>query len=219
MPAETDFESVATNTRWRYPKGWNAKSVFSGIHFLAQRTETTSFMSDHWNLLADLLGTPNYAPRSKKATKSDSAAKTNSDLVAPPAEATTAPSDFPPESDTQPKESLSPPPSAEQPREKSMLQSSWDALASLFGVASEQPRQETEPQQSAPQTPAADSLQKSSRTRKPAETKPEPIGNSKAKRPQTKSMWDVATDDPQAKQEDQQVAEDSSSSGLTSTFG
>ncbi|MFO0411196.1 MAG: hypothetical protein ACK50R_06095, partial [Planctomycetota bacterium] len=61
MPAETDFESVATNTRWRYPKGWNAKSVFSGIHFLAQRTETTSFMSDHWNLLADLLGTPNYA--------------------------------------------------------------------------------------------------------------------------------------------------------------
>lgn len=176
-------------------------------------------MSDHWNLLADLLGTPNYAPRSKKATKSDSAAKTNSDLVAPAPEATTNASDFPLESDTQSKELLSSPPSAEQPREKSMLQSSWDALASLFGVAPEQTWQEAQPQQSARQTPVVDSLQKSPRTRKPGETKPEPVSNPKAKRTQTKSMWDVGNDGSQAKQEAQEVAEDSSSSGLTSTFG
>lgn len=41
--------------------------------FLPQQTEISSFMSDHWNVLADLLGTPNYAPRSKKVTKNDSA--------------------------------------------------------------------------------------------------------------------------------------------------
>ena len=174
-------------------------------------------MSDHWNLLADLLGTPNYAPRSKKATKGDSATKPNSELVAPAPEATASLSDLPHDSDAKPKESLSPPPSVEPPREKSMLQSSWDALASLFGVASEQPRQEAD-LQSASQTPAVSSPQKSSKTSKP-EPKPEPTSNPKAKRTQTKSMWDVATDDSQAKQEDQQVAEDSTSSGLTSTFG
>jgi len=154
-------------------------------------------MSDHWNLLADLLGTPNYAPRSKKATKGDSATKPNSELVAPAPEATASLSDLPHDSDDKPKESLSPPSSVEPPREKSMLQSSWDALASLFGVASEQPRQEAELEQSASQTPAVSSPQKSSKTSKPAESKPEPVSNPKAKRTQTKSMWDVATDDSQ----------------------
>lgn len=154
-------------------------------------------MSDHWNLLADLLGTPNYAPRSKKATKGDSATKPNSELVAPALEATDSSSDLPIESDDKPKESLSPPSSVEPPREKSMLQSSWDALASLFGVASEQPRQEAELQQPASQTPSVSSPQKSSKTSKPAESKFEPISNPKAKRTQTKSMWDVATDDSQ----------------------
>lgn len=174
-------------------------------------------MSDHWNLLADLLGTPNYAPRSKKATKGDSASKTNNELVAPTPEAKTASTDLPIESDAKTKESLSPPPSVEPPREKSMLQSSWDALASLFGVASEQPRQEAELQQPAEKTSAVAPPQKSSTTRKPAETKPEPISNPKAKRTQTKSMWDVATEDSQIKQEVQQVSEDSSTSGLKST--
>ncbi|MFM7929712.1 MAG: hypothetical protein ACKO9Q_18565, partial [Pirellula sp.] len=98
-----------------------------------------------------------------------------------------------------------------------MLQSSWDALASLFGVASEQPRQEAELQQPAEKTSAVAPPQKSSTTRKPAETKPEPISNPKAKRTQTKSMWDVATEDSQIKQEVQQVSEDSSASGLKST--
>jgi len=176
-------------------------------------------MSDHWNLLADLLGTPNYAPRSKKATKGDTATKNNSDLVATTPEATTLSSDLSIQSESQPTEPLIPPPPAEQPREKSMLQSSWDALASLFGVASEQPRQDAEPQQSAPQSPATASPQKPSRTRKPAESKPEPIGTPKAKRTQTKSMWDVAAEEPQTKQEAQHATDAPPSSGMTSSFG
>ncbi|MEK0427085.1 MAG: hypothetical protein RJB11_3176, partial [Planctomycetota bacterium] len=64
----------------------------------------------------------------------------------------------------------------EPPREKSMLQSSWDALASLFGVASEQPRQDTKP---------AENPTKSTKS----ESHLESPGSAKPKRTPTKSMW------------------------------
>ncbi|MEI6527464.1 MAG: hypothetical protein WCP62_15650, partial [Planctomycetota bacterium] len=162
-------------------------------------------MSDHWNLLADLLGTPNYAPRSKKGAKSEPAAGQGSAMNP---EGTASPGAKP---DTKPSgpaaqnpvaqnpvagkhvasEQDSPKPSsvedslaaveksAKEPRERSMLQSSWDALASIFGVASDAPRQDAPREPIEPSEPEKinDSRDGSGR-------------GSKAKRTPTKSMWD-----------------------------
>lgn len=165
--------------------------------FLPQQTEISSFMSDHWNVLADLLGTPNYAPRSKKVTKNDSAGQNkleDSEPAPPRAKAIkeTLSNENPdkisqvastPEAPTS--EHSAHPQSVEPPREKSMLQSSWDALANLFGVASEQPRQDTKP---------AEHPTKSTKS----ESHLESPGSAKPKRPPTKSMWGRDEDAPSA---------------------
>lgn len=199
----------------------SASTVVIGTRSLAHRTETLSFMSDHWNLLADLLGTPNYAPRSKKASKNDATAKNQGEPVPPTPEGpipSADPQDLVDRSISEPTSPSSDAQTttAEQPREKSMLQSSWDALASLFGVASEQPREATKPQAPAQETPAPADPQRASRTRKPSEAKTESTGNPKPKRTSSKSMWDVSADDSSS---EKQSSENASENSPVSTFG
>lgn len=212
-----------------------------------------SHMSDHWNLLADLLGTPNYAPRSKKGTKSDSVSEPaapvkEAQLSKPveetpkaPAERKRAPSRKSAEKSaekvadkfgenvqafTQPidqpaqevevveqehQEVAREPLTQELPveqapakevKERSMLQSSWDALASLFGVANDN----TPVPQASPKQQSKDQASKSGKTE--ASVRPQ-----KSKRPSGKSsgksMWE-ASEQPEAeapKREDSQPVE------------
>ena len=93
-------------------------------------------MADHWNSLANLLGTPSLAPQNRKQD-SGSGSKPLPAPTAPPTpesidsaivEANTE-SDFSPASQATEHSSSSP------KAEKSRLRTSWDAVASFFGVA------------------------------------------------------------------------------------
>ncbi|MBU6172996.1 MAG: hypothetical protein KGQ60_04295, partial [Planctomycetes bacterium] len=81
-------------------------------------------MSDHWNSLANLLGTPSLAPQSKKQETS----KPRS-IESPPIDA--------------------PSPELESPKlkskEGSRLRSSWDAVTSFFGIQQPEPTTAPEP--------------------------------------------------------------------------
>lgn len=87
----------------------------------------TFSMSDHWNSIANLLGTPSLNPMSKK---SDGTAKTQK--PSPPVEQNSAPEIIPEPEATKPKP------------EQSRLRSSWDAVAQFFGVAAPEPVVEVE---------------------------------------------------------------------------
>ena len=82
-------------------------------------------MSDHWNSLANLLGTPSLSPQSKKSDKAKGAAESPAKGVAPPIEQV-APAPAP-------VEEL---PVSGKSKEPSRLRSSWDAVTSFFGIQS-----------------------------------------------------------------------------------
>jgi hypothetical protein len=157
-------------------------------------------MSDHWNLLADQLGTPNYAPRTKKNAKPENV----NDSQEPSKSASSAASDQV-SSDVPSATTPEPPrqPSVKETKERSILQSSWDALASLFGVSQNEPEQTH-----AVQPPVA----KNTRGSAPAHPAHEPnpnrddsddrlrrdAGPKSTTRKTSKSMWD----DPVGSQEE-----------------
>jgi len=114
-------------------------------------------MSDHWNLLADLLGTPNYAPRAKKGSKAEPSSAAEVGGPVEPAKSSDSGSgrqsdrsvvshsdSAEPELRQPVQEVREEVPAKEPVKERSMLQSSWDALAGLFGVTSE-PVRESQP--------------------------------------------------------------------------
>jgi hypothetical protein len=81
-------------------------------------------MSDHWNSLANLLGTPSLAPQSKKQETSKARSMETTPIDAPSPE---------PES---PKL---------KSKEGSRLRSSWDAVTSFFGIQQSEPMSAPEP--------------------------------------------------------------------------
>ncbi len=94
-------------------------------------------MSDHWNSLADLLGTPSIDPPQKKAAP---AKKVERETVRTPSEpliqsTVDAHASATPHSEVDESVSHSAPPQA-KPEQPSRLRSSWDTVARLFGVSS-----------------------------------------------------------------------------------
>jgi hypothetical protein len=95
-------------------------------------------MADHWNSLANLLGTPSLAPPKAKGEST----------TPPPTEPSppdVAPGNIPQPAATQSEEKQRPP-------EKSRLKSSWDAVAGFFGIA--QPETHSTPDAIEPTPPS-----------------------------------------------------------------
>ncbi|AMV33886.1 hypothetical protein VN12_17285 [Pirellula sp. SH-Sr6A] len=84
-------------------------------------------MSDHWNSLANMLGTPSLSPQSKKSERARGTTESPSKGVTPPIEQV-APAPVP-----VPVEEL---PVSGKAKEPSRLRSSWDAVTSFFGIQS-----------------------------------------------------------------------------------
>lgn len=159
------------------------------------RTENVSHMSDHWNLLADLLGTPNYAPRAKKGAKADPVVA--AEVTAPVEPVAKSDNDSNQESErtkagrltasdavrTSPTAEVQEEAVVKQPvKERSMLQSSWDALAGLFGVSNEptresQPASKPDTQETAPTTPHRGAKQKKSPAKSMWDKPQEPVAD------------------------------------------
>lgn len=99
-------------------------------------------MSDHWNLLADLLGTPNLGNRSKKSAKSEPAEPPTKPIESaekPKLEPAKTQQPSPTKAQDDRREDQPPAALAEPAKERSLIQNSWDALANLFGIANEPP--------------------------------------------------------------------------------
>ena len=118
-------------------------------------------MSDHWNSLANLLGTPNLAPRGKKNPEKSESTSSESDSAAIEAKRTPSnpPSDRKSEVEIQPNAQKFEDSEVEKAKieeaKPSLLKSSWDALAGLFGMSS--------PSQDFSQTPVSGELQEASK--------------------------------------------------------
>lgn len=123
-------------------------------------------MSDHWNSIANLLGTPSLSPVQKK---SDSAKPAKRAEAVEPVAADVAPV----EEDV---------PAAKPKAEGSRLRSSWDAVARLFGVASPEAAPETASSQDSKR--ASDATAGRSHADVPDIAKAAPVG--KKNKP---SMW------------------------------
>ena len=122
-------------------------------------------MSDHWNSLANLLGTPSLAPQKPKTESSVPVAAENPAVSSGDRDA-------------------SPEVASEKPKsEKSRLKTSWDTVANFFGVTTKEPEEVREPQ--AEESPAA----KAPTTPKAGTVSPKP-----ASRKGKPSMWESATD-------------------------
>lgn len=141
-----------------------------------KQEKRSSFMSDHWNSLANLLGTPSFPPQNRKSdggsNKKGAAASVSSEVAEPkPIEDLVEP----PTSAIEPEESVSAKP------EKSRLRSSWDAVASFFGVASSDAdaSEASEPS-------AAKAASPSEASRKTSSANPDPRAGGKKSKP---SMW------------------------------
>lgn len=83
-------------------------------------------MSDHWNSLANLLGTPSLSPQSRKTDKAKGAVETAAKPVPSDAPAS-SPSPAPPAPEAS---------TGSKSKEPSRLRSSWDAVTSFFGIQS-----------------------------------------------------------------------------------
>ena len=175
-------------------------------------------MSDHWNLLADLLGTPNLGNRSKKTAKTET--------TEPPAS---------PTSDTSPKAKRAQQQDAdlskegaaqssgvvpdskepglvqsEPPKERSMIQNSWDALANLFGISNDSSMESRTAPKETPvsKTPSQDAQahprKHQQSTRQSTREVSQDSSPSKAKR-QTSSMW-AAPEEPTVDRQNDPIA-------------
>jgi hypothetical protein len=91
--------------------------IFSTFTDLVRlRHKRTAYMSDHWNSLANLLGTPSLSPQTKKSTDGGGA---KAKEIAQPHEAI-APAET----------------NKSAAKEPSKLRSGWDAVTSFFGIQS-----------------------------------------------------------------------------------
>jgi hypothetical protein len=120
-------------------------------------------MSDHWNSIANLLKTPSLNPTTKKTDAPPKSTKTTAAV----------------ESVVRNEEPVAPP--VESPKSKpepSRLRSSWDAVATFFGVAA--PEQPSEPEPKAIASSESSGVSKSS------------VGGKKSK----PSMWGDIPDEP-----------------------
>lgn len=134
------------------------------------RRTVARFMSDHWNSLANLLGTPSLAPQKPKAESSPPAAMEHPLVPASIKE------------DAQ--ETVPEKPKAERSR----LKTSWDAVANFFGVTTKDAEETTEQSLAeipttlaAPPTKAGAGSKSDSGTTKPTGRKGKP------------SMWESVT--------------------------
>lgn len=91
-------------------------------------------MSDHWNSLANLLGTPSLSPQSRKSDKAKGAAETAAKPVSV---------EVPP-NPVEPAPAATDAPQASKSKEPSRLRSSWDAVTSFFGIQSGESAPEAE---------------------------------------------------------------------------
>lgn len=138
------------------------------IHPHRKQKDSRVFMSDHWNSLANLLGTPSLAPQKPKT-----------DPAAPLAAEPAATSDQP----------VVPEPAAVEkakPAEKSKLRSSWDAVANFFGMASQDSEAASVEPEAAPAPPTPRSQPKTDAGRARAanpSTPPAPVSKKKP------SLW------------------------------
>ena len=124
-------------------------------------------MSDHWNSIANLLKTPTLGPIAKKS---------NGPPKPPKAKALVEPS-------VQAEQPILPVPEPAKPKsEPSRLRSSWDAVATFFGVAA--------PEQ-APEAPAQQDTTSISKS----ETSPTTKSSSSGSRKTKPSMWSETIDD------------------------
>lgn len=135
-------------------------------------------MSDHWNSLANLLGTPSLAPQNRKTDLAGASKTPPAALNVEPAKSADANVNSGDEIDN-----------AEKPKqEKSRLKSSWDAVASFFGVAA--------PESAAPESMSGDVERTSSNdataegnSAKSASGKPPQASRQPAGKKSKPSMW------------------------------
>ena len=124
-------------------------------------------MSDHWNSIANLLKTPSLAPAIKKSEGPPKPPKATA-LV---------------EQSVDVEQPVSPGPEPAKPKsEPSRLRSSWDAVATFFGVAAPE---------HAPEAPA----QQGTTSLSKSETSPTTKSSSSGSRRTKPSMWAESTDD------------------------
>lgn len=129
-------------------------------------------MSDHWNLLADLLGTPNLGNRSKKSAKSEPAEPPTKPIESaekPKLEPAKTQHPSPTKAQDDRREDQPPAALAEPAKERSLIQNSWDALANLFGIANE-PLAEVRPEtiEAKTETKTISATEKPTKSKRPA---------------------------------------------------
>lgn len=172
----------------RYDPAQDPGSVICFV-FTACRRVCAPYMADHWNSLANLLGTPSLAPPKAKGESTTPPPTEPSPPTAAPNPPTAAPGNFSQSAETQPEEK-------QRPTEKSRLKSSWDAVAGFFGIAQSETHSNPDTIEPTSPSPKASSSSPDIASPKRGETSSK-SGPPRKGRP---SMWsEPSVDEPAAK--------------------